>query len=142
MNRCVVDACVGIKWFFDEELKKEADSLVDQAEGGKIKIIVPGIFYSEFTNVLWRKTVEETVDIGTAQKILGRLLALPFEKFPDEELCDAAFDNALLFDISVYDALYLSLAEVYGATLVTADKALFQACKKTFDLIEFLGDVK
>lgn len=106
----------------------------------EIRIVVPEIFYSELASTCWKSVKRRGVPIGCAIAYLDCVMDLPLETYSDRELSDVALENALRFNISVYDALYLSLAEVYLAPFVTADEALVKACKR-FDFIEFLGDV-
>ena len=70
-----------------------------------------------------------------------QIMALKLERYSDHELSDIALKNALQYKISTYDALYLSLAEIYLAPLVTADDSLFKACKDRFDFIEHLSEM-
>lgn len=63
------------------------------------------------------------------------------QRYADFELADVALENALRFNISAYDGLYLALAEIYVAPLVTADETLLQACRGRFDFIESLKDL-
>jgi predicted nucleic acid-binding protein len=43
---------------------------------------------------------------------------------------------------SAYDAGYLSLAEVEGATLITSDEGLYNVVKKDLKWVKWLGDIK
>lgn len=142
MDQVIIDACVGAKWFLEEEFKEKADALLERALQREIKLIVPEFFYSELGSILWKGVRKKLVAVRRAQEILNRTMELPLQTYSDRELSDVAMDNAMIFGISVYDALYLSLAEVYVAPLITADKALFKACHKRFDFIEYLGDLK
>ena len=138
----IVDACVGAKWFLEEEFKEKADTLLERALQREIKLIVPEFFYSELGSILWKGVRKKLIAVRCAQEILNRMMELPLKTYSDRELSDVAMDNAMIFGISVYDALYLSLAEIYVAPLITADKALFKACHKRFDFIEYLGDLE
>ena len=69
-------------------------------------------------------------------------MKLSLERYSDRELSDVALENALQYGISVYDALYVSLAEIYVAPLVTADETLFKACKGRFDFILSLEEIR
>lgn len=75
-------------------------------------------------------------------KMIDELARLPLEQYSDSELFDVAFDNAIQLKISAYDAIYVSLAEIYVAPLVTADDELIKACKNRFDFILPLGKLK
>jgi predicted nucleic acid-binding protein len=55
-----------------------------------------------------------------------------------------AVDIAIAYGITVYDALYLSLARVYETTLITADRKLVEVLAKTDqkDSVTWLGSYK
>lgn len=139
MKRVVLDASVGVKWFFEEEESDRAALLMNSIEEKQIEVVVPEIFYPEFAGTCWKKVKKKKAALAWAIKALDDVMALPFTKYPDFELADVALENALLYKISVYDALYLSLAEIYVAPLVTADETLLKACRGRFDFIEPLS---
>ena len=53
------------------------------------------------------------------------LMSLPFPRFPASGLLERAFE--LRDTLSVYDAIYVALAEALGCELVTADARLARA---------------
>lgn len=137
----VLDASVGAKWFFQEELEERALRLKEGFQNKEIKVIVPEIFFAELANACWKRVQRKLISIEDAVMHLDIMMKLPLKVYSIRELADVALENALRFGISVYDALYLSLAEVYVCPLITADKALFKACRRRFDFIEFLGNI-
>lgn len=140
IDTVVVDASVGVKWFFEEELSEKALDCLGMFDKNKLNIVVPEIFYSEIASACWKRARKKSITIERAIRAQDRLMSFSFEKYSDRELSDVALTNALQFGISVYDGLYLALAEVYFSPLITADKALFNKCKGKFDFIEYLGD--
>ena len=140
MDSFILDASVGIKCLFTEELTEKAKSLLLKFKQNKIKIIVPELFYSEVANTCWLKSRKKLITPAEAIEGLDYLAGLPFKRYSDFELADVALENALRFNISAYDGLYLALAEVYVTPLVTADDALLKACRGRFDFIESLSE--
>lgn len=57
-----------------------------------------------------------------AQSMLGDFLDLPITRYPHRPLLERAFE--LRANVSVYDGLYLALAEALKAPLLTGDRAL------------------
>ncbi len=141
MNPIIVDASVGVKWLFQEPDSHQAISLLNRFQRREIKIIVPEIFYLEVANTCWTKAKNKLASVKQVIDSLDRINDLSFIKYSDRELADVALENALRFAISVYDGLYLALAEIYLAPLITADEALYHACRGRFDFIELLQDV-
>ncbi|MBI3999283.1 MAG: hypothetical protein HY351_01590, partial [Candidatus Omnitrophica bacterium] len=60
----------------------------------------------------------------------------------DKELADVAVENAIQYEVTVYDGLYVALAEIYVAPLVTADNGILKALKNRFDFILPLEEIK
>ncbi|HXV27924.1 MAG TPA: type II toxin-antitoxin system VapC family toxin [bacterium] len=141
MDQVIVDASVGIKWFFQEHDSEKAILLLDRFQRGEIKMIVPEIFYSEVASSYWKKVRKKLASVSQAIESLDRIIGLSVTKYSDFELADVGLENALRFGISVYDGLYLALAEIYLAPLITADKVLYNACSRRFDFIELLENV-
>lgn len=142
MNTFVLDASVGTKWFFEENLSGQALDLLPLLETDQIRAIVPDFFYLEMNNVCWIKMRQNEVVYPKAVELLEKLGQLKLNPYPDSDLRDVAFENASIYNISVYDALYISLSEIYGAPLITADEKLLRACKDKFNFIEHLKDFK
>lgn len=142
VEQFVFDASVVAKWFFEEELKEEADFLFERVKRNEIAIVVPETLYVELASVFRKKVQQKIVTLHDALETFDRAMGFPFKSYPTQEICDVALENALHFGITVYDALYLSVAEIYVAPFVTADRSLFQACRGRFDFIEYLGDLK
>lgn len=136
----IVDASVGAKWFFKEEGSEKAAVLMHRFKAGKIKIIVPEIFYAELANICWKRVWKKLALVDDAIKALDYAVEMRIQRWSNHELSDVALENALSFHISVYDGLYLALAEIYLAPFVTADGVLFKACQKKFDFIEYLPE--
>ena len=142
MNKIVLDASVGVKWFLEEKYQKQALSLRDRIFHKEIEAIVPDIFYLELANVFQKEVRKKVIKFKEAQDNLEIVMEISLKRHIQEDLFDIALDNALIFQISAYDALYLSLAEIYMAPLITADEELYKRCRRRFDFIEYLGDMK
>jgi predicted nucleic acid-binding protein len=55
----------------------------------------------------------------------------PLKIEASKTLLPLARDVGLAYGITVYDAIYVSLAKIHETTLVTADKKLVEAVEKT-----------
>jgi len=142
MKTYAVDASVAVKWFLEEEDQDIAVRLADQFEENKIRLVVPDFFFVEMANVFWSKTAGNLLKVSEGIVMMDKLMELGLKRYSDHELSDVALENALHLDISVYDAMYVSLAEIYTAPLVTADLDLIKACRrKQFHWIAPLQDL-
>lgn len=135
MKACVVDASVGAKWFFNEELNEQSRSLISRLEKREIDLIVPEIFYVELANVFRKRVQRKEITAPDAIRAFDLLSSFSLKRYSDHELSDVALENAIQLGISVYDAIYISLAEIYVTPLVTADNELIKACKGRFDFL-------
>ena len=121
MNRRVVDASVAIKWFVPEVYSDEAHRYLDPA----LSLFAPELLLAETANILWKKvnrgelTAPEA--IGVSLDIRQSVLAI----VPMDDLFGPALEIALASGRSAYDSLYLALADHLSATMVTADRKLY-----------------
>ncbi len=67
----VVDACLALKWSLEEEDTKEALALWDQWQDAAEQVIVPPIFRSEVTNVLYRRVRRAQMRLDDAARPPG-----------------------------------------------------------------------
>ena len=135
METYIVDASVGTKWFFKEESSAVAENLIRQVEAREIRAVVPDLFYAELANIFWKRFQRRQIKATAGLNAFDVLMGFKLERYSDYELSDVALENAVQLGISAYDAVYVSLAEIYAAPLVTADHALIKACKNKFDFI-------
>ncbi len=142
METYVIDASVGLKWYFDEAGKEAADFLADQLREKKIQLVVPEFFYAECANVLRTKVRRGIIKSADAIKMLDELLQLPLKRYSDWELSDSALEDALQWGLTVYDAMYVALAEIYVAPFVTADEQILKALRNRFDFILPLNEIR
>ena len=122
----VVDASVGLKWYVTEVHSGEAARLL----GEEFEPHVPSHFYVELASALWKKVMlrgELTED--QARDVRGAADEVPVVSHPTAGLLDEAFEIALVTRRTVYDCLYIALAERLGCVEVTADRKLYNATR-------------
>jgi predicted nucleic acid-binding protein len=90
----------------------------------------PDLIWPEVANALRREVVAQALRRSDAQHALQLLLGLPLRMQPTERVAAVALEAALALKLTVYDALYVVLADVLDATLVTADRRLAQAAAR------------
>ncbi len=122
MSIYVVDASIAAKWFFDEPLSDEATRLLDASH----VLHVPDFFLLEIDSVLCKKMRRGEISEGEAQQIRSAVNIFPLQKHPFQLLMDPAFELAVQTQSSPYDCMYLILAIVLGAQLVTADRRFYE----------------
>lgn len=127
MSIYVVDASVAAKWFFDEPLSDKATRLLDASH----VLHVPDFFLLEIDSVLCKKMRRGEISEGEAQQIRSAVNIFPLQKHPFQLLMDPAFELAVQTQSSPYDCLYLILAIVLGAQMVTADRRFYENISKS-----------
>lgn len=138
----VVDASVAAKWFFHENATEMASQIYDSMEQKRISVVVPDLFFVELASVWHRRVRNGSTGLSQAIRALENIRHLFFERCSDFEFADVAFEHATILKVSIYDAIYLSIAETYCAPLITADEVLIKACNKRFDWIKPLEDFR
>lgn len=138
MNSLVIDASIAVKWFLPEEGSDAAILIRKGFVDGDYRLIAPDLMLSEFTNVLWKR--REFVDEAAGLDMLRDLLALGIALVPTEPIITRAYRLAQERSRTVYDAIYLALAESRGCDMVTADSRLYHAVEKHLPFVHLLGE--
>lgn len=141
MKRIVVDASVALKWFLsDEQFGQAALSLLDKYVSFELEIIAPSLLSYEVLNGL--SIAQQRGRVETEKTVMA------FEGFVELEIAKKnifSIYNKIIhfsksFNLSIYDASYLGVADEEGIDLVTADKTLFNKTKTNLKWIRWLGD--
>jgi predicted nucleic acid-binding protein len=140
----VIDASVLIKFYVPEILSDRAERLLAKVGNKDIDLLAPDLIYPEAGNILWKKQRLKELTHSEAEEITDAILSLPLMIEASKSLLPLAVDIAIACGITVYDALYLSLAKVYETTLITADRKLVDVLAKTDlkDSVIWLGSYK
>ena len=122
----VVDASVIVKWFLhhQEADRDRALALRDLHISGRSTIYIPRLAVLEVLNAIRFSSKADEEDGETA---LEALQDLHLEiKAPDVNLLRKANAIAWAYKITIYEALYVALAEQVGYPLITADKTMIK----------------
>jgi predicted nucleic acid-binding protein len=123
--KIVVDSSVLIKWIKtrDEELVKEARSLLSQIEKWPLEVHVPSLLLYEIGNILLLKTSLDSTDLD---ETITHLERLPFVVAPPAvPLLKQAARLGRRWSLTFYDASFLALAVELDCPFVTADRRLY-----------------
>lgn len=142
MKRVVLDASVILKWYLpDEDQGEAALELLKRYVSDNLEIIAPFLLEYELMN--------------------GLLVARKRARIPEDRIISAieGFTNLQIrlsglsgqysrivyffhsYNLSAYDASYLSLAESEKIPFITADEALYKAVQKDFHWVKHLGEI-
>lgn len=98
-----------------------------QALAAADSVVVPGLFFAEYGNVVWQWARRLSPGVAEFLGALDHGEALVERVLPTEGLWRAAVGLALRHDHAVYDAVFIAAAEQLGTRLLTFDRALLGA---------------
>jgi predicted nucleic acid-binding protein len=78
-------------------------------------------------SLLCKRTRRRELSLREALEMDDEIRSIPIQSYPSAALRDKAFEIALETRSSIYDCLYLALAEALDSNMVTADRRFFQA---------------
>jgi predicted nucleic acid-binding protein len=90
--------------------------------------IVPGLFFAECANILWKKVARRELAADDALKCGHLLAAARLRIVSDAQLFMPALELACELGHPAYDCVYLALAHAEGVPLVTSDLRLIERC--------------
>jgi predicted nucleic acid-binding protein len=137
----VIDASVVVKWLLrDEPDSHLADSIFADFREGRIEVLAPAHLRYEVPSAIRNalRTGRMTPDDGRAALI--DFFAWQIPTVDDDDLIEAGFDQALRYGCSLYDGLYLALAENLGCRFVFADRRLRNTLGTRFPLALWFDD--
>ena len=133
----VLDASVTLGWYFEDEKFPTADALLDSvaAEGA----LAPSVWRLEVANGFLSAVRRKRIDAAFRDSALQHLGSLPIEVDPETDLHVWTVTSKLAerFNLTIYDAAYLELAQRRRLPLATLDEALRAAAHASG--VEWLG---
>jgi len=141
MSNYVLDASIAAKWFLPsdgESLKSEALTVLQEYVAGRLRLVVPDLFWPEVGNILWKASRVGRISKSSAMQAIGVLKEQSIPTYPSFPLFHNAFTIATNFDRTVYDSIYIALAVELNIAFLTADERLANALAARFP-IRWLG---
>jgi predicted nucleic acid-binding protein len=123
----VIDASVAAAAFLTEELAP----LAIRALSAEHELYAPGLIFTEFGNVLWKRLNHGEILVHEAFAIMDSFLRIPFRITSSMDLVRSSLELAVRTRRTVYDCAYLALAIRTRSRMVTADKRLANALSGT-----------
>ena len=123
----VLDSSVTVAWYFDDERTAAVDAILSQVtESGAV---VPSLWRLEVANALQMSVKRKRIDAAYRDVSLDalRALAIDIDSETDEHAWSVTLRLAERFQLTLYDAAYLELAQRRGVPLASLDQDLREA---------------
>lgn len=130
MKAFVLDASVALAWYFRDEFLGRARRISELADN--CAVAVPSHWFAEIANGMLfgeRRRRTSTSDSALFSGRIG-LLDLDVETPDPSRMLDVVLPLARAHGLTVYDTLYLELAERRGLPLASLDEQLNAAAKR------------
>ena len=92
--------------------------------------IAPELLLAEAASVLNKKQKLGELTEDESNQLLSDVLSLPIRLFSHRPLLPRAFTLARKYGLTVYDTLYLALAEEHSAVIFSADRKLLKTATR------------
>lgn len=138
MGQAVIDASFALASVLpDEQAGRVWQQLLSAFRGGEVDLAAPSVWEYEVANALRLSVARGRLTEQRASVALRSLLGLGVTLWEFAPIADRTWDLALEYDLTVYDAAYLALAEEHGCPLYTGDKRLAEAARR----VGLMGDL-
>ena len=126
----VIDTSALIRLFVpDGTIHPEVETAFNRAASGADLVLAPQLLLAEAANVLLRKRRRGELSAQELGELLQAVESLPIRHCEHGPLLLPACALAEAHGLSVYDALYLAVAEQHGARLITSDDVLHKVAR-------------
>ena len=122
MSLLIVDASVAAKWFVEEEYGQAALEILDQSN----QLHAPDFMLLEIDSIVCKWIRRDVLTAAEGSGLRDALRHYPIEYHPFNSYLDSAFAIAVQTGQSIYDCLYVALASLLEARMVTADRRLYE----------------
>jgi predicted nucleic acid-binding protein len=128
LSHVVVDASVAAKWVLNEPDSEAARRIFERGP-----LLAPDLLWAELGSLPWRRQRVGEFSVADARLMLLDLRKLPVKSYAINPLLPLAFEIALAIDHSVYDCVYLALADPKAVVLLL----LIGACAMRSPLVRW-----
>lgn len=137
----VLDASVASKWQLrDEQDVAAADLVLDDFREGEIELLAPVQIRYEVVSAIRSAARRGRLTDQQGRTSSEQFLSFGIPTVDDDALIVAGYEQALRFGCSLYDGVYLALAESVGRPLLYADLRLRHALGTRFPLGLWIAD--
>lgn len=137
----VVDASVAAKWELNDESHAQRSlAVLEDFRSGKVVLYAPDQIRYEVPSAILKAVRQRRLSPERGQIAVALFLSLDLTTVRSNSLIMLAYRHALHFGCSLYDGLYLALAETAQCPLVYADARLRTALHDRFPWAMWIED--
>lgn len=137
----VLDASVALKWVLQEPGSDKAVLLREGFRRGMHDLLAPDVFVAEIAHALARAERRNIITAPKGAVLLADLLTTMPRLNSSLPLLPEAFSIASAVRISLYDCLYVALADREQCELLTADTRLVELLQERYPFITALSSL-
>jgi predicted nucleic acid-binding protein len=137
-SEVLLDSCVVAKLVIPEGDSLFADQLVIESLEGNVSMLALDFALVEIANVIWKQHRWRTFSAAQAHERLLETFALPIQWISVEPDLTRSLEIAVQYEIAVYDAMFVAMAESLNCRAVTSDIKLLDRVQADFPQIERL----
>jgi predicted nucleic acid-binding protein len=125
----VLDASLTLSWYFEDERTPAANAVLNDVVASGA--VVPSLWRAEVANGFQIAIRRKRIDAVFRSRALQHLAVLPItvDRETDTYVWSSTLALADRFDLTIFDAAYLELAERRGLPLASLDKELNAAAR-------------
>ena len=127
----VIDASVACRFLLVEDLSDKAELVLESFLEGSCDLKAPKLIVYEVGNTLWKAVNQGLIEAEEAREKISYLVKLKIDSIElDEKMHKSILVWSVKNDATYYDEAYVVSSKFSGATLLTADDALYRKASK------------
>jgi predicted nucleic acid-binding protein len=131
----VIDTSVAFKWVVAETDSAKAIALRDEYVKGTHSLLAPDLFPTEMANALLVAERRGRIKSGQWPVFFLDIMHSAPGLYPASPCLLRTYEIASLIQASIYDSLYIALAESESCEMVTADDKLLRKAQPHFSFV-------
>jgi predicted nucleic acid-binding protein len=139
--KVVIDSSAAFKWVVAEKDSDKAIQLREEYRNGIHELVSPDIFAAEIANALLVAERRGRINPGEFSLLLADMLTTTPHLEATIPLLPLVEPIVNSFRVSIYDALYVALAQQEQCEMVTDDMKLINSLKKHYPFIRSVSSL-
>ncbi len=139
----ILDTSVAVKFHLLEDNQEEVEALEAAVGDRRVELRAPGTLLPEAFNALWQRHRRSELSREEVSEAWEVISTIPLTLCGPEDLIPRAVEITFESGATIYDALFLALAQDTGTVMVTSDDKLLRILKGTShaDLARSLAEI-